>query len=339
MNLKWSVLSFLLFLVFFNTASAQNIGFQQITIGTGESRPLPVAIWYPTHQVGPLSIIGQNAAFLGTEVIKNATVDVKSAPVVLISHGYRGNWRNMNWLASRLAHQGYVVVAADHPGTTTFDHNPVQAAKWWLRVKDISHVLDYLLSDEYWKNGINRDDVSAIGHSLGGWTVMQLAGAVFDRSFFKQQCLLFPNPRVCGLASELGLKSLQENEPISGALYDSRIKRVISLDLGMARSFSPSSLNAIHTPVLILAAGIDIGDLPQVKESGYLAEHLPLLERRYKVYEQAAHFSFAQICKPGAKALLENEIPGDGVICTDGRYASRKELHQQVFNDILQFLH
>ncbi|MEI8656861.1 alpha/beta hydrolase family protein [Vibrio sp. Hal054] len=338
MNLKWVVSPFLLFLLFLNNASAQNIGFKQVIITTEPNRPLSVAIWYPTHQVGPLVTAGENPAFIGTQVIKNATIDVKSAPVVLLSHGYRGNWRNLNWLASALAHRGYIVAAPDHPGTTTFDHAPAKAAKWWLRVLDISHVLDYLLSNEQWKNVINRSDISAVGHSLGGWTVMQLAGAVFDRQTFKQQCSLYPGPRTCGLANELGLEEAQENEPASGTLYDSRIKRVVSLDLGMARSFLPSSLNAIHHPVLVLAAGIDIGDLPQALESGYLAEHLPLSLRRYKVYEQATHFSFIQLCKQGAVSLLEEEVPGDGVICKDGKGSKRSDLHQQIFSDVLTFL-
>lgn len=338
MNLKWVVSPFLLFLLFLNNASAQSIGFKQVTITTEPNRPLSVAIWYPTHQVGPFETIGENPAFIGTQVIKNATIDVKSAPVVLLSHGYRGNWRNLNWLASALAHRGYIVAAPDHPGTTTFDHAPEKAAKWWLRVLDISHVLDYLLSNEQWKNGINRSDISAVGHSLGGWTVMQLEGAVFDRQTFKQQCSLYPGPRTCGLANELGLEEAQENEPASGTLYDSRIKRVVSLDLGMARSFLPSSLNAVHHPVLVLAAGIDIGDLPQALESGYLAEHLPLSLRRYKVYEQATHFSFIQLCKQGAVSLLEEEVPGDGVICKDGKGSKRSDLHQQIFSEVLTFL-
>ncbi len=336
MNLIWSFL--LICLLGINTAFAQNIGFKEVKINVDSTRPLTVAIWYPTDQAGPVSAIGENAAFYGVQAIHNATIDIQSAPVVLLSHGYRGNWLNLSWLAATLAHKGYVVAAPNHPGTTSRNHPPELAAKWWLRVKDISRVLDYLVTDKQWQSGINRDDISSIGHSLGGWTVMQLAGAVFDRPTFNRQCVILPNPRVCGLASELGLKTALNNEPVAGVLYDSRIKRVVSLDLGLARSFSPASLKAIHIPVLILAAGIDIGDLPQAKESGYLAEFLPLFQRRYKVYEQAAHFSFMQLCKLGAEALLDKDEPGDGIICHDGSI-SREALHQQMLQDILQFLH
>lgn len=333
------ILSFLLVYLFsINTALAQNIGFKVVQINADSNRQLTVAIWYPTVQSGPVSTIGENAAFYGFQAIRNASIDIQSAPVVLLSHGYRGNWGNLSWLAATLAHEGYVVAAPNHPGTTSRDHSPELAAKWWLRVKDISRVLDYLVTDKQWQRHINDDDISAIGHSLGGWTVMQLAGAVFDRPTFKRQCMLLPNPRICGLASELGLKTAQNNEPVANVLYDARIKRVVSLDLGLARSILPTSLKDIHIPVLILAAGIDIGDLPQAQESGYLAEYLPLFQRHYKVYGQAAHFSFMQLCKPEAETLLDREEPGDGIICNDGSI-SREALHQQMFLDILQFLH
>jgi predicted dienelactone hydrolase len=97
-------------------------------------------------------------------------------------------------------------------------------------------------------------------------------------------------------------------------------------------------MKKINIPVLILGAGIDIGDLPQEMESGYLAGHLPQLNRRYKVYKQAMHFSFMQPCKPGAIELLEMEMPGDGIICRDGHDANRYRLHSQMFKDIYLFI-
>ena len=159
-----------------------------------------------------------------------------------------------------------------------------------------------------------------------------------DRPTFEANCLNYPNPRTCGLAKELGLDKVQDEEPDPKDLSDPRIQRVVSLDLGLARSFSANSLKGINVPALILAAGIDIGDLPQASESGYIAEHMPLNSRRYKVYEKATHFSFIQSCKPGAIAMLNEEVPGDGIICKDGIGTSRDQLHQLILNDIISFL-
>lgn len=69
------------------------------------------------------------------------------------------------------------------------------------------------------------------------------------------------------------------------------------------------------TPTLVLAAGVDIGDLPQAEESGFLADYLPRDMHQYHVYEDATHFSFMQLCKEGAIELIEEEAPSDGIVC------------------------
>lgn len=336
--MKWTHLLFTSLLFHSSSAIASGVGVTQVTLTDNPSRPLNTAIWYPARDASDTTLIGDNPAFIGTQVIKDADIQSGTFPVILLSHGYRGNWRNQNWLATKLASKGYIVAAADHPGTTSFDHSPKQAAKWWERPRDVSRILDYLLSAPPWKQSANAENVTAIGHSLGGWTVMQLAGAKMDRPTFEANCLNYPNPRTCGLAEELGLDEVQAAEPNNKDLSDPRIQRVVSLDLGLARSFSIVSLNAIKVPTLILAAGTDIGDLPQALESGYIAEHVPLNSRRYKVYEKATHFSFIQGCKPGAIAMLNEEVPGDGIICKDGIGTSRDQLHQLFFNDIVNFL-
>ncbi|OEE66771.1 lipoprotein signal peptide [Enterovibrio norvegicus FF-33] len=330
------IASLLLLFLSFN-ALANTVGFTQFQLEDDPHRPLNVTLWYPTIDISPAALVADNIAFQGTPVVKNAIVNQAQHPVVLLSHGYRGSWRNLNWLANDLVKKGYIVAAPDHPGTTTFDLSPHQAEQWWQRPRDLTRVLDFLLGDERWNRVIDANNISAVGHSLGGWSVAQLVGAKFDRDTFQKQCLLFPNPRTCGLATELGLQSSQMAEPTSSDFSDDRFKHVVILDLGLARSFSTASLNTINTPVLILAAGIDIGDLPQALESGYLAEHIPLLNRRYKVFEQATHFSFMQLCKPGANQILEEERPGDGVVCKDGVGTDRNTLHDQIFTDITQF--
>ena len=336
--MKWIHLLFTPLLFLCASSIASDVGFTQITLTDDPIRPLNTAIWYPTQDESNTSLIGDNPAFIGTRVIKDAEIQSGTFPVVLLSHGYRGNWRNQNWLATELASRGYIVAATDHPGTTSFDQSPEQAAKWWERPRDITRTIDYLLSEVQWKQAVNANNIAAIGHSLGGWTVMQLAGAKIDRATFEAECLIYPNPRTCGLSDEFGLSQVQPSEPSNKDLSDPRIQRIVSLDLGLARSFSLQSLNNITVSTLILAAGIDIGDLPQALESGYIAEHMPLNLRRYKVYESATHFSFIQSCKPGAVPMLEEEVPGDGIICKDGLGSSRGELHQLILNDIIGFL-
>ncbi|MFA0125278.1 alpha/beta hydrolase family protein, partial [Vibrio sp. 10N.261.48.A2] len=94
-----------------------------------------------TQDESNTTLIGDNPAFIGTQIIKDAKIQSGKFPAVLISHGYRGNWRNQNWLATALAHRGYIVASVNHPGTTSFDQSPEQAAKWWERPRDITRTL------------------------------------------------------------------------------------------------------------------------------------------------------------------------------------------------------
>ncbi|PJE56498.1 alpha/beta hydrolase family protein [Marinomonas sp. BSi20584] len=320
-----------------SNASAYSVGFDQVQLYTDSDRPLKASVWYPSQTIFPTERIAENAAFLGTDVVRVGTPQAGKFPLVVISHGYRGNWRNQNWLATKFAQDGYVVASLDHPGTTSFDHSPQAAAQWWQRAGDLSRLLDWLLNESYLLPNIDANNITAIGHSLGGWTVMLLAGAQFDRDQLKQECVLKNNPRVCGLMTELGLNQPQIGEP-TGSLKDERIKRVVSLDLGLARSLSRQSLQVLTIQTLILAAGVDIGDLPQAEESGFLAQYLPKNTYEYIVYPDAAHFSFMQLCKPGAIEMIEEEDPGDGIVCQDGNWRTRDELHQVMHRNIIRFI-
>lgn len=63
------------------------------------------------------------------------------------------------------------------------------------------------------------------------------------------------------------------------------------------------------------------------------------LPARYVEIKDATHFSFMSICKPGAIEMLEEDAPGDGVICRDGENArSREEIQREVVGLVTVFL-
>lgn len=291
--------------------SADIIGFRETDIDQGGARPLHISIWYPTDDEGKTDVVGENRAFLGVEVIRGAKPASTGRPLVVLSHGYSGSWRNLSWLAVELVEQGYVVAAPDHPGTTTFNMDPAQAAELWERPHDLSRVIDLLEGDPGLAGKVDANRIAAIGHSLGGWTVTALAGAQFDTKQFEKDCQANTSPRACALKGELGLSRPE----IEKDMRDPRVRAFVSLDLGLARGFTPESLAAMPIPSLVVAAGIDIGGLPSRLETGYLADHLPETSSTYVGIPDAMHFSFMGLCKPGAAALIEKEEPGNGVAC------------------------
>ncbi|MBX8825034.1 alpha/beta fold hydrolase [Ochrobactrum sp. SFR4] len=321
-------------------AMAEQVGFRQTELADKSGkRDLKIALWYPASDTKPVETIGENPVFKGIQAIPNAAPDGKSHPLVILSHGYGGSWRNLNWLAGELVGQGYIVAAPDHPGTTTFNRDQEQAAKLWERPHDLSRVIDIVTSDSALAGRIEPDRIAAIGHSLGGWSVVALAGAQFDRERFEKDCKDNPNPRTCGLAEEL-IKPQGDvaAEKLKTMKADPRVDAIVSLDLGLARGFTPESLNSISVPALIFGAGVDIGDLPAKLESGYIAANMSDKATQYFEIADAAHFSFMQICKAGAAELIEAETPGDGIVCKDGAGRSREAIHREVADMIIAFL-
>jgi predicted dienelactone hydrolase len=319
--------------------SAEAIGFRETELDAGGPRPLHVSMWYPTNDRGKTVTVGENRAFKGIAAVRDGGSDTKTRPLVLLSHGYGGSWRNLNWLAGELVRQGYIVAAPDHPGTTTFNKDPVQAAQLWERPHDLSRVVDMLRKDPALAGEVDMNRIAAIGHSLGGWTVAALAGVRFDVERFDRDCRTNSSPRACSLKEELGIeRNRNAKTEIEENLGDPRVRAFVSLDLGLARGFSPESLAAVHAPFLVIGAGTDIGDMPAKLESGYFAAHLPKASSQYVEIADAMHFSFMQPCKPGAMALIEEETPGDGIVCKDGGTRSREAIHRDIADLIIAFL-
>lgn len=316
------------------SAQATEIGFRRIVTHADNPRPLSISLWYPTRETAPSGPVGENRAFVGIPAVTDAAPDQERHPLVVLSHGYGGSWRNLNWLAGELVEAGYAVAAPDHPGTTTSDRDPARAATLWERPRDLSRTIDAVLADPAWAGPIDPNRIAAIGHSLGGWTVAALAGARFDPALFVRDCEDHPSLRTCGLSGELGLA----DPSISREMRDPRVKAFVTLDLGLARGFTPDSLAAIRLPVLVFGAGVDIGDLPATLESGWLARHLPPESTRLVMIPDAMHFSFMQVCKPGAEALIEAEDPGDGIVCRDGGGRDRAAIHEEIAATIIGFL-
>jgi predicted dienelactone hydrolase len=313
---------------------ADTVGFKDVDLGEGGDRALHVAVWYPTGYKVNQAIVGENRVFYGVSAIKDAAPEPEVHPLIVLSHGYGGSWRNLSWLASDLAALGYIVAAPDHPGTTTFDKDPQQAARLWERPHDLSRVIDGLIADAEIGGQVDSTRIGAIGHSLGGWTVAALAGGRFDTQRFKSDCEKNSSPRACALSNELGLG----NQTLEKSMADPRVGAFVSLDLGAARGFSPESLAGVNKPFLIASAGVDIGDMPAMLESGYLAENLPKSTSTYVQIPDAMHFTFMQLCKPGAAELIEAETPGDGIVCKDGGTRGRAEIHREISYLVSGFL-
>ena len=314
-------------------------GFRQITLSDQKEEPLNVAVWYPALSGGVAENVGDNAAFAGVSIIRNALPIPGEHPLIVISHGYNGNWRNLSWIAEAMAMQGYIVAAPDHPGTTSFNQNPADAKKLWRRPLDITRVIDSVIHSPGLFGKTDKGRIAALGHSLGGWTVISLAGARFEPLRFLHDCQQQPHRGDCKLKDKLGIDNEVARAKLSADNRDARIKAVVSLDTGLAPGFTPQSLRDIDIPVLILAAQNGrLAELPFRQESGYIAAHMAPRRSQFEVIDGATHFSFMQLCKTGAEELINEESPGDGIVCRDGIGANRADIHKKLVREISLFL-
>ncbi|KFX20678.1 alpha/beta hydrolase family protein [Pectobacterium betavasculorum] len=327
-------------LLSFAVMADAGIGFQQITLADGDNnRPLDVAVFYPASSSQQITTVGGNVVFPGIAVSQNAAPEAGEHPVIVVSHGYGGNWLNQLWLVQALVTQGYIVAAPNHPGTTTKDMRMENAQKLWQRPNDISRVITALLATPEKTGQVDAKRIAAVGHSLGGWTVLELAGGRFSVEQFERDCLTHVGLASCKAYEKMQIaKSASSRAQLDKSLADPRISAVVSLDMGLARGFTAESLAAINIPVLIFAAGYPNEELPADLESHNLARKLSPAHSAYKEIADATHFSFMQLCKPGAVEIINAENPGDGMICLDGGERSREQIHQEVAKDISDFL-
>lgn len=316
------------------------VGFTQFQLpASSGGRALDVAVWYLTTAQGSLTIVGQNAVFVGDSVRVDAPVSAGRHALVLLSHGYHGNWTNQGWLAVELARRGYIVAAVNHPGTTTRDMDAAVGAQLWERPRDLSRTIDALTHDPRWSAALSGAAVAAIGHSLGGWTVVELAGGRFDPERFEADCKDHGGLASCQTYRELGAgRDSASRAALGQSLKDPRIRAVVSLDLGLARGFDPGSLAGLDAPVLVITAGTPNSQIPAALESRHLLASLPSATTHYVELTGAAHFSFLPICRPGSAELLAKDSPDDAVVCRDGEGADREALHRQIATEVIHFL-
>lgn len=313
-------------------------GFQEVTI-MDEQRPLQVAIWYPTDQQTPLEKIGENIIFEGESAVRNAKIVGKNHPLILVSHGFSGSWRNQVWLGGALSRHGYIVAAPNHPGTTTQNMDRTVAQNMLERPNDIRRTLTYLLSDKTFSATINQEKIGVVGHSYGGWTAIELIGGRFSSRQFEQSCQTYPFLASCKTYEEQmqGLDKDSDYFTLDKDMQDPRISAAFILDLGLARGFTAKSLANITVPTLIVSAGDFDKTLPSELESQYLLQHMPPETTEYLPFDEATHFSFISVCKANAVEILKEEEIDDSYIC-EHDIDKRQTIHQSLVNKITSYM-
>ncbi|HIK07399.1 MAG TPA: alpha/beta hydrolase [Trichormus sp. M33_DOE_039] len=219
-------------------------------------------------------------------------------PVIVISHGLAEDRNSFVYLAQHLASYGFVVASLDHPvgNSQQFQQflsgiaSPPQATELIERPLDVKYLLNELQrlneTDPRLKNQLNLQQVGIIGHSLGGYTALALAGGTFDFAKIRQEC----NPnRSLNISTFLQCRAndLQDD---NYSIKDDRIKAVMVMNPLNSVLFGDKGITTIPIPVMMVAATQDIFT-PAVPEQIRPFSQLPSKDKYLALIENATHFS------------------------------------------------
>jgi predicted dienelactone hydrolase len=328
------------FILTFGTAYAGEVGVMNFTFDTPQrDRLVQALVWYPAMNGGHIEYVGDNAVFKGTEVKRDAVPDGAKHPLIIFSHGSGGNAAGLGWISERLAAEGYVVIAANHQGSTSGDSTPETNVKIWEQPQDVSSMLDAISASPALQRIVDFSDISAIGFSIGGHTVLALAGATAEAGVFAKFCddnKDSPNCIWFDRGNDLikGHVDLHKLDPSLFAknLTDNRIDRVVAIDPGIAPAMNAKSLSTISAATLLINLG-EGEAIPLGVRADQIAKTIP--HARYETIAGANHFSFLAECKALGWAFIMME--GDDPVCTESA-RSRREIHEEIAGKILAFL-
>ena len=276
-------------------------------------RPLTVTIWYPaqgvpgdepeiSYRVAPLLSL-PGAAYRDAEPLSEGT----PYPLIVYSHGNNGARVVSLFLTEHLASQGFIVIAADHPGNnieTRMSGDSDLAVAYALRPTDVIRQIDYaadVLSagGGFLEDLIDMQKVGVMGHSFGGWTALSVAGGRTDFGALHDFCEpLGDDDGVCfvqdlaeGIATARGYDSIPD-DPWE-AISDSRIDAVVAMAPWNGPLLDVSEITA---PTLVIVGGSDSVTIPE-RDAFAIYERLQS-PASLMTLEFADHYIFVDECSP-----------------------------------------
>lgn len=213
----------------------------------GDDRAMHLATWYPSADDTEGAEIRYRGAFLRTGAIEGAARVDGDHPVAIFSHGHQGFAEASSFLMGHLASHGWVVVAPDHTGNTTFDSPDRETPIYYQRPLDLSATLDHVLA----LPGNDPEHVVAMGHSFGGYTLFAAAGARYDEAVIAA-CL-------DGSDTSEFCSTMTEDDAVrfGAGFSEPRVDAWVALAPGDQRLFGSAGLSGLSAPSLLMTGSVD----------------------------------------------------------------------------------
>ncbi len=305
-------------------------------------------VWYPAT---PAAGVEEKPQYIGPAkspefLAGSAAVDAPLAaspakfPVVLLSHGSGGSALQLGWLGPELARHGYIAVAVNHPGNNSLEPYTAEGfGLWWERATDLSNALTALIADPTFGAHVDQSHVGAAGFSIGGYTVLALAGARINQQKFLDACAQSPELPTCHVAEMRNLGDMDhviatvrlssaQSLTMDGASYrDSRIRAVFAISPAVGQAFTAKSFREVEIPVALVVGDHD-PIAPPATNAAYFKQLYPQAE--LTVLPDVTHYTFLDTCAPAAAA----SVP---YLCQEAPGVDRDQVHAKVAGLALDF--
>jgi len=310
-----------------------------------QTHALTTVIWYPAER----SVREQAVEIPGLDIFElgAAARDVKMPttpakfPLIVISHGTGGSGLSMAWLGEALAKQGYIAAAVNHPGNNASESYTVEGfSLWWERARDLSEVITGMLTDSEFGSHIDPKRIGTAGFSLGGYTMIEIAGGITDAQGFVHYCDTNHADSRCTSPPEFPTlvedfrKLIREHPEVlqhAGQSYrDSRVRSVFAMAPALGPAFPAAGLKKISIPVAVVASQSD-QNVPIASSARYFAAEIPGAQLHIFA-GNVGHYVFLDSCTGAGR----KDTP---ILCIDGKGVDRNIVHGDTAQMASEFFH
>jgi predicted dienelactone hydrolase len=266
----------------------------------------PMAVMYPTQTPAKPERLG----LYSLDVSLDAPPTEGIYPLVLISHGSGGSHLVYRTLAHYLALHGFIVGMPEHPFNNR-NNNTLQGTVENLinRPRQLRTAIDWFFESEKFSKFLKPDAVSIIGHSMGGYTALALAG---------------------GMPTSFPSESIDRQPQCIEVAPDSRVKTLVLLAPGTVWFQAAGALSGVNVPILMLTAEKDLYT-PYYHAQIVLEGVVNKEKIQHRVVANAGHFSFLS---PFPESMTRAEfLPSQ-----DPEGFNREAFHHDLNREVLSFL-
>jgi predicted dienelactone hydrolase len=174
-------------------AAPHTVGYRVLALDSGRK----LAVWYPAAAPEkPFAYTRAAGGLLGSIARDAPPAACPRMPLVIFSHGLGGCALQSTFITEELARHGYVVAAPDHrdAATCSIDDDGLrlqnvrteqpllEPARWTEqseigRLQDLRAAIRRVAGDDALARIVDTTRVGAVGHSMGGYAVLGMAGA------------------------------------------------------------------------------------------------------------------------------------------------------------------